>query len=230
MLLKRLATGTLLAAVMGFSLGSPGYAAETTGIDVCDLNDPYCHRFTKAEEYFKKLNPDASEEEWLTLRGHLRAFTDPERLAQVMADPAKFAEFLAALSDPDAVHLMMRCAQEPVMWNTWLRVVTNPEKMMKAGFVFMNPFMYFNWMMAPVNPQVYARLTPLTDEQLWADWTNKGANPAFYEPLYSWLNPQWSAERMTWVMDPNTYGNMFAWFTQAVAGYAPTTGTTPVPR
>ena len=176
-----------------------GYAAEK---DVCDINDPYCHRFTKAEEYFKKLNPSASEEEWQTLRGDLRAFTDPERMAAVMANPARFAEWIVALSDPDAVHLMLRCSQEPVMWNTWLRVMTDPEKMMKAAFVFMNPGMYMQWTFAPMNPQVHAKLAPLADDKLWADWTKKGTNPVFHEPLYSWINPQWWVDRMTWAMDP----------------------------
>ncbi len=226
----RLAAGALVAVVLGLGLGPTGHAAEATALDTCDLNDPYCHRFTKAEAYFNKLNPDASEEEWLKLCVHLRAFTDPERMAQVMADPAQFAEFLVALSDPDAVHLMLRCAQKPIMWNTWMQVVTNPEKMMKAGFVVMNPFTYFSWMMAPVNPQMYANLTTFGDAHLWADWTRKGADPTFFEPLYAWLNPQWSVERTTWAMDPNTYGNMFVWFTQGLASYAPTAGTTTVPQ
>lgn len=216
MRIKTIVAGALLAAVIG--LGSASQA-DTAGTDTCDLNDPYCHRFSKAEEYFKKLNPEASEEEWLTLRGHLRAFTDPARLSAVMADPVKFADWLTALSDPDAVHLMVRCMQEPVMWNTWMRVMTNPEKMMQAGMVFMNPMVYFNWMMAPMNQQVYAKLEPLTDDQLWADWSSKLDNGTFYEPLYAWTDPQWSVDRVTWAVDPSTYGNMFAWFAQGFNAY-----------
>lgn len=209
-----------LVAVLGLGVQGTSIAGPAAA-DSCDLNDPYCHRFSKAEEYFKKLNPDASEEEWVTLRGHLRTFTDPARLSAVMADPVKFAEWLAALSDPDAVHLMVRCMQEPVMWNTWMRVVSNPEKMMQAGMVLINPMVYVNWMMAPMNQQVYAKLEPLTDDQLWTDWGAKLDNGTFYEPLYSWTNPQWSVDRMTWAMDPNTYGNIFAWFTQSFATYSP---------
>ena len=222
MWLHRLAASALLVTALSFGMGSTSYA-ETSGADTCDLNDPYCHRFTKAEEYFKKLNPDASEEEWLRMRGHLRAFTDPVRLAQVMGDPVQAADFMAALSDPDAVHLMLRCAQEPIMWDTWLRVMTNPEKMMNAGLVFINPLVYFNWMMAPLNPQVYAKLAPLVESELWSDWAAKSANPTFYEPLYSWIDPQWSVDRIFWAMNPNTYGNMFAWFTQALSASTPTT-------
>ena len=116
------------------------------------------------------------------------------------------------------------------MWNTWMRVMTNPEKMMQAGMVFMNPMVYFNWMMAPVNQQVYAKLEPLTGEQLRADWSNKLDNGTFYEPLYSWTDPQWSVDRMTWAMDPGTFGNMFAWFTQGFNAYpAPASPATAAP-
>ncbi len=220
--MKSLKWLSALVAAAVISTAPVAYAAVDE--QTCDINDPYCHRFTKAEEYFKQLNPNATEEEWLQLREHLRVFTDPARMAAVMGDPVKFAEWMAALSDPDAVHLMMRCSQEPIMWNTWLRNFSNPDLLFKAGVVFVNPLTYLQWMVAPVNTQVYAKLAPLVSSELWADWGNKATTLKFYEPLYSWVDPQWTVDRVNWAFDPNTYGNLFYWFTQVFAGYGgPTT-------
>ena len=217
--------GTLVAAV--FILGSlPVFAQEEKALSAsleedsylktCDLADrSRCHRFTKAKHYYFELNPDASQEEWLDMEGLLRPFTNPAKMAEIMADPARMAKWMAGLSSPDAVHLMMRCSQEPIMWNTWMRTFTDPEIMMQAMLPFMNPLTYFKWAFAPMDQNVYAGFAPLADPELDTAWGNRLAQPKYYEPLYSGMYPQWSNDRMAWAMNPETYGNMFVWWTQA---------------
>lgn len=219
--------GTLAAAAIG--LGSLPVSAqddnalsvaaeEDSYLQTCDLADrSRCHRFTKAKQYYFELNPDASQEEWLDMERLLRPFTNPAKMAEIMADPARMAQWMAGLSSPDAVHLMMRCSQEPIMWNTWMRTFTDPEIMMQAMLPFMNPLTYFKWAFAPMDPNVYAGFAPLAEPELYSAWGDKLAQPKYYEPLYSWMYPQWSIDRMAWAMNPETYGNLFVWWAQAFA-------------
>lgn len=233
--------GTLVTAALLWS-SLPAYAQDDKArtasaeedpyLQTCDLADrSRCHRFTKAKKYYFELNPDATEEEWLDMERLLRPFTNPAKMAEIMAHPARMASWMAGLSSPDAVHLMMRCSQEPIMWNTWMRTFTDPGIMMQAMLPFMNPGTYFKWAFAPMDPNVYAGFAPLADPELYTAWGDRLAQPKYYEPLYSWLNPQWSIDRMTWAMNPATYGNLFAWWTQAFAypTQAPATGYPIVP-
>ena len=220
--------GTLLVAVALTGGSVTAHAQDDKAVAVSAEEDPYlqtcdladrsrCHRFTKARQYYFELNPDASEEEWLKMERLLRPFTNPAKMAEIMADPARVAKWMAGLSSPDAVHLMMRCSQEPIMWNTWMRTFTDPDIMMQAMLPFMNPLTYFKWAFAPMDPNVYAGFAPLADPKLYTAWSDKLAQPKYYEPLYSWMYPQWSIDRMAWAMNPETYGNLFVWWAQAFA-------------
>lgn len=198
---------------------APAPVAQTS---TCDPSKGYCHDFSKAKQYYMELNPNATQEEWLKMEATLRPFTDPEIMAEIMADPARLSAWMTALMDPDAIHLMMRCSQEPVMWNTWLRTMTNPVKIASAMIPFVNPVTYLKWMIAPVNPQVYAGMAPLINGNFYADWGSKLATLKFYEPMYSWIYPQWTFDRVLWSLNPYTYVNMFSWLIEPfTTTYAP---------
>jgi len=44
---------------------------------------------------------------------------------------------------------------------------------------------------------------------LYADWANKGTKIKLYEPTWSFMNPQWTMDRLAWAIDPKTYVNPF---------------------
>ncbi len=91
-------------------------AKEVVAEAACDVADPYCHNFAKAKEYYLELGN--TEESFEALVPHLRVFTDFGLMARVMGDPEESAKLMAALADPDVVHLMLRGMQEPVMWES----------------------------------------------------------------------------------------------------------------
>jgi len=205
--------GGLFAGVMALQTVS----AFATEQETCELDDQYCHRFVKAEQYYKELNPDATPEEWQHMQSLLRPFTDPEAMAAVMADPAKLSAWMTGLTDPDALHLMMRCSQEPVMWNTWLRAMGNPVKMAKATLPFMNPVTYVKWMMAPIDLDMYAGFAPFISGDYYVDWANKATTLKFYEPTWSWAYPEWTVDKVTWMLDPQTYLHPIRWVLDSVS-------------
>jgi len=80
---------------------------------------------------------------------------DPEIMAQTMANPVKFKQFMSVMSRPETIQIMMSCASNPEQWAAWMTKASNPNKMMNTMMVFMNPQFYLNWMTAFMNPAFY---------------------------------------------------------------------------
>ena len=166
------------------------------------------HKFEKAKEYYAECS-NVSGKEFEAIKPYLKAFTDVEVMADTMANPQRFAQLMMVVNDPRTMHVMMKCAMEPVMWETWMRGLSDPTKMMNAAARFMNPMMYFNWAMAPMNPQMYAPMMAMMNPQYYMNWMTAMSNPAFYNPMTAMMDPNWYTHRMTWMMNPESYTPMF---------------------
>lgn len=217
MKLRTLLGGAAVLALL--NLAPMGFALAAEG-DNCDLDDRYCHRFVKAEQFFHEINPDASEEDWVRMQSMLRPFTDPSAMTAIMADPARLSAWLTGLTDPDALHLMMRCSQEPIMWNSWLKMAGNPVRMAEAMVPFLYPNTYFKWMAAPLNPDFYAGFGPLLSTDYYADWADKATTAKFYEPVWSWVYPQWTVDRLSWLVSAEPYTSPFQWLVDSLSGFS----------
>jgi hypothetical protein len=215
--LWKLLGGGALVTLLHLAPAPATFAAEG---GACDLNDRYCHRFVKAEQYYREINPDATDEDWAKMQALLRPFTDPASMTAIMADPARLTAWMTGLTDPDAIHLMMRCSQEPIMWNTWLKVAGNPVKLAEAMIPFFYPSTYINWIIAPVNPKVYAGFGDLVSADYYADWGNKAGMLTFYEPLWSWVDPQWTVDRLAWLVSPEPYASPFQWLLDSMSEFS----------
>ncbi len=212
----KLITGAAFAGLMSMNLATVANAAEE---ESCTAGDAYCHQFVKAEGFYRELNPNATDEEWKHMQSLLGPMTDPVSMAETFANPAKLTAWMTGLTDPDAIHLMMRCSQEPVMWNTWLKMLGNPVKMAEATFPFFDPRTYLNWMVAPVNPKVYAGMAPLISVDYYADWLTKATTLKFYEPTWSWAYPQWTIDRVSWAFSAEPYAAPFQWLVDSFSDF-----------
>ena len=140
----------------------------------------------------------------------LAVFYDPEVMANTMADPNKFAQFLVLLSKPETTQALMQCSTDPQQWNIWMAAMSNPTKMMNASAVFMNPQMYTNWMAASMNPQFYNMvMATYMNPALYTQWMNAMSNPAYYQPMFKMMDPKWQQQSAAWMMDPTSYQQMF---------------------
>ena len=166
------------------------------------------HKFEKAGAYYGQCQnvPEGKFEE---ITPYLKAFTDMEAMAEMMADPVKFAKLMTIVNDPHTMRTMMLCSSEPVMWDTWMRGMTDYDKVMRTMVRFMDPSMYMRWMMAPMNPQVWAPMAQFMDPNYYMKWMTSFGNPAFYQPFYAWMDPNWYTPRLQWMMDPQSYAPMF---------------------
>jgi uncharacterized membrane protein len=170
--------------------------------------DPAEHKFELAKQYYGDCaNADGAQFE--AIRPQLKAFTDMEVMAQHMADPAKFAQLMNVVNDPHTVHVMTKCATEPVMWDTWMRGMTDFNKMSRAMMRFMNPNMYMSWMMAPMNPAMYQPMMQMADPRYYNSWMTAIGNPVFYQPAMSLMDPNWYMPRFNWMMNPQSMQPMF---------------------
>lgn len=138
-------------------------------------------------------------------------FSDPEVFANTMADPNKFMQLVAQMSNPQTAQALMECSSNPQQWNTWMASMSNPTKMMNAAAMFMNPQVYMNWMTASMNPQTYqAAMNTYMNPALYMQWMTAAANPAFYQPMYKMMDTNWQQQSATSMMDPKNYQQMFA--------------------
>ncbi len=185
------------------------------------------HRFELAKQYYGQCE-NADGEKFELIRPYLQAFTDVEVMADTMADPAKFMALMAAVNDPHTLHVMSKCASEPVMWDTWMKNATDINKMSRAMTRFMNPGMYFTWMSASMNPATYQPMMKMSDPAYFNKWMIALGNPAFYQPVTSLANPDWYAPRFAWMSNPQSMQPFFnmmntAWQPQAVTATAAAT-------
>ncbi len=198
-----------LSAVLSATLLAVTVAAGTTTSFAEEQKaDPSDHKFELAKQYYGECTA-TDRSAFDKIRPELKAFTDMEIMAQYMADPAKFARLMSVVNDPRTIHVMTKCATEPVMWDTWMSGMTDFNKMSRAMSYFMNPAMYMNWMMAPMNPAMYQPMFQMMDPNYYVRWTNAMMNPAFYAPITSMADPNWYTPRINWMMNPQSMQPMF---------------------
>ena len=166
------------------------------------------HKFELAKQYYGECAATDSSQ-FDAIMPQLKAFTDMEVMAETMADPAKFMQLMAVVNDPRSIHVMTKCATEPVMWDTWMNGMTDFNKMSRAMGHFMNPNMVMSWMMAPMNPAMYQPMMQMADPAYYTRWMNAMANPAFYQPVTSLADPNWYTPRINWMMNPQSMQPMF---------------------
>lgn len=166
------------------------------------------HKFELAKHYYGQC-AGADESRFDAIRPHLKAFTDIEVMAESMADPTRFMQLMAVVNDPHTIHVMTKCATEPVMWDTWMRGITDFDKMSRAMMHFANPSMYFAWMMAPMQPATYQPMMQMAQADYFSRWMAALGNPVFYEPITSLADPSWYAPRIAWMTNPQSMQPMF---------------------
>lgn len=166
------------------------------------------HKFELAKQYYGQCT-DTDSSQFDGIKPQLKAFTDMEIMAETMADPAKFAQLMTVVNDPRTIHVMTKCATEPVMWDTWMSGMTDFNKMSRAMGHFMNPNMYMQWMMAPMNPAMYQPMMQMADPGYYTRWMNALMNPAFYQPITSLADANWYTPRINWMMNPQSMQPMF---------------------
>ena len=184
------------------------------------------HKFELAKQYYGDC-VNADEQRFQNILPQLKAFTDMEVMADTMADPAKFAKLMTVVNDPHTIHVMTKCATEPVMWDTWMRGMTDFNKMTRVMMRFMNPNMYFAWMMAPMNPAMYQPMMQFADPNYYTRWMTAMMNPVYYEPITSLMNPNWYVPRINWMMNPQSMQPMFNMM--GMGGMVPLSSATPAP-
>ena len=163
------------------------------------------HKFEKAQAYYGECQHTEAAD-FDAIRPYLKAFTDVEVMTSMMADPVKTAKLMQIVSDPRTINIMMKCSTEPVMWDTWLAGLTDLNKMFRASLVFMNPMTYVNWMMAPLQPEIYASMFGMVSADNLGRWGTALVNPTFYQPIYEPLTSlDWYKPRVAWMVDPVSY-------------------------
>jgi hypothetical protein len=208
---RRLILPLAAVSALGVGIASAQTAAPAAAPDT--RQQAMEHKFELAKKYYGECAA-TSEAEFEAIRPYLKAFTDAEVMAQTMADPGKFMKLMSIVMDPRTIKVMAQCSTEPVMWDTWMRGLTDYNKLGRAMLQFMNPMMYLNWMAAPLNPQFYQPLMTMADPNWYGRWFTALQNPAFYKPFYQpMVDPNWYTPRVNWMLDPNSYMpmvNMFA--------------------
>ena len=140
----------------------------------------------------------------------MKAYTDPAAMASAMADPAKFMQLMTLMSNTQTAQSMMECGMDSNQWSEIIANMSNPTNMMNAMAQFMNPQMYMNWMTASMNPATYqAAMNTFMNPALYMQWMTASMNPQFYAPMYKTMDTEWQQETTAWMMDPNSYQQMF---------------------
>jgi len=218
-----------LSAVLSASLLAATVAVSSSVTSANEKPvDSSAHKFELAKQYYGQCT-DTDSSQFDSIRPQLKAFTDMEVMAQTMADPARFAKLMTLVNDPRTIHVMTKCATEPVMWDTWMSGMTDFNKMSRAMSHFMNPNMYMQWMMAPMNPAMYQPMMQMADPAYYTRWMNAMMNPAFYQPITSLADPNWYTPRINWMMNPQSMQPMFSMMN--MGGYfapVPAAGTTAI--
>lgn len=209
----------VVSASTGTVLAQQGESATNEGSDT--RAQQMEHKFELAKNYYGNC-AHTEGAEFDEIRPYLKGFTDVEVLTEIMADPIKTARLMRIVSDPRTIHVMMKCSTEPVMWDTWMRGITDINKMFRASMVFMNPMTYVNWMMAPFRPEVYTSMFGMISPDNLTRWGTALINPTFYQPLYEPLTSLgWYTPRVNWIIDPASYEPLVNLLTLESAQEAP---------
>lgn len=138
------------------------------------------------------------------------AFINAEAMANTVADPAKFMQLVALMSNPQIVQATMNCSTESEQWNTWMKNLGDSTYKMNAAAVFMNPQVYMNWMTAMMNPQTFmTTMNSFMNPALYMQWMTAMSNPAYYQPMTKMMDPKWQQQSSAWMMAPESYTQMF---------------------
>ena len=140
-------------------------------------------------------------------------FNNAEEMANIMADPTKFMQFVTLMSNPQTAQNLMNCSTDSEQWSTWTKNLGNPTYKMNAAAVFMNPQVYMNWMTAMMNPQFYQSMSTFMNPALYMQWMTAASNPAYYQSMYKMMDPKWYEQSTAWMMDPKNYEQMISSFT-----------------
>ncbi|MGH1537075.1 MAG: hypothetical protein ACRBDX_03370 [Gammaproteobacteria bacterium] len=142
----------------------------------------------------------------------MKAYTDPQKMAAAMANPAEFMQLVTLMSNPHTAQNMMECGLDSKQWNEIIANMSNPATYMAASGQFMNPQMYMNWMTAMMNPAFYqSSMNAYMNPALYTQWMTAMMNPAFYSaPMTKMSDPKWQQDSTAWMMNPANFQNMFA--------------------
>jgi len=162
------------------------------------------HKFELAAKYYTECK-NVGDGDFDKIRPYLTAFTDMEVMAQTLADPQRLFELMAVINDPRTLHVMAKCSTEPVMWNTWMRGLTDFNKYIASSMVFMSPQTWINWAMAPMNPGVWNAMFSQLDPQRYVQWVTSAFNPQFYAPMLAPMDPAWYGPRVQWLAAPQNW-------------------------
>lgn len=187
---------------------SLGLSMTVFAQDDANVSPDIEHKFDLAKKYYGECAA-TEEAQFADIEPYLKAFTDIDVMTDTMADPARLAKLMTIVSDPRTIHVMSKCATEPVMWDTWMRGVTDWQGMMTAMMKFANPAIFMNWMTAPMNPAMYQPMMQMMNPAWYGRWTTAAMNPTFYQPMFSMFDPNWYAPRYQWMMNPNSYQPMW---------------------
>ena len=191
--------------VAGSAVALAMLAAPALAADDAVKDNAGEHKFRKAMGYYTECKA-ASAAEFEQIKPHLKAFTDSEVMAETVNDPEKFFKLMEVVNDPRTVHVMMNCSTEPVMWDTWMRGLTDFEKLTRASIKAMNPVGMFKWMMAPMNPKVWKSAVAHFDYNRYVRWGEAFLNPKFYRPITDMLTDyKWYEPRLAWFFKAETY-------------------------
>ena len=162
------------------------------------------HKFEKAVGYYTQCK-HASRKEFEDIKPYLRAFTDSEVMAETINDPEKFFKLMEIINDPRTIHVMMNCSTEPVMWDTWMRGLTDGNKLWSAAIKLMRPDGMMKWMMSPMNPKIWLSMMQHMDPNRYTRWMEAMGNADFYKPLTDFYRPEWYEPRLAWLTSSKSY-------------------------
>lgn len=211
-----------LSSLVGMCMMLVSFAGHTQETDTESASG---HKFELAKQYYGDCT-NADDARFDKIQPYLKAFTDMEVMADMMADPLKFSSLMTVVNDPHTIHVMTKCATEPVMWDTWMNGMTDFNKMSRVAARFMNPGMYMAWMTAPMNPAMYQPMMQMMNADYYNRWMTAMMNPVYYEPMMSLANPAWYTPRINWMMNPQSMQPMFNMMNFATSAGATGSGAT----
>ena len=112
---------------------------------------------------------------------------------------------MEAVLKPEALKLMIVCGTSPSTWETWTYAATDRDGWARAAKPFMAPETYLRWARAPVDREVHASVNRIMRPNTGIRWWQGVFDTNYYQSLQAFADPNWFAERMQWMMNPNSY-------------------------
>lgn len=201
-----------MASLLKIASTAAAVVAMSTGLAFAQAKTaPLEPKFEKAKEIHGQCT-GATNEDFAKIQAQLVAFTDPEVMAETLNDPEKFAALTVVINDPHAIRVMATCATEPVMWDNWMKSGTDYKKMTSAMVKVMNPTGMVKWMMAPMNPKLWAAMGEHMDANRYVKWGNALVNPTFYTPVTAMTEANWYESRLKWFASADSYAPITGMF------------------